>query len=300
MKHTVKQKILGRSLIIAATLIWGVSFVVLKNTLDVISPLWTMSVRFIIGALIMMLLCSKKLRLINGKYIAVGSALGAALFCAYILQTYGLTLTTPGKNAFLTSAYCVIVPFLGWLVYRAKLDKYNLIAAVICIVGVGFVSLQNDFSVSLGDALTLACSLFFALHIILLDRYVGDMDVMLITMFQFATVGVLSLISAPFFEAPPVLSALFTGPVLLGLAYICVMCTVCAMLCQAFGQRYTPAAETSVLLSFEAVFGAVVSAIFYHEQMSAKLVVGFALIFVAVIISETKLGFLRKAPAEKQ
>ena len=73
------------------------------------------------------------------------------------------------------------------------------------------------------------------------------------------------------------------------------MCSVAAFLFQCYGQKRTPAAESALLLTLEAVFGVIVSVIFYHERLSLQLFCGFLLIFSAVVISETKLRFLRKA-----
>ncbi len=291
MHSTLKQKVFGRLCLLAAPIIWGLSFVVLKNTLDSINPLWTMAIRFITGAVFMIPICIKKRKAFNRSHLAIGALLGVTLFAAYALQTYGLKLTTPGKNAFLTSVYCVIVPFIGSLFFGIRIDRYNIVAAFICITGVGFVSLQKDLTVSLGDGLTLCCGLFFALQILLLDRHVATMSIELLAAMQFAVAGILSLIAALLFETPP---AALGSYALSGLAYLSIMCTIVTFLCQSYGQKYTPASETAVLLSLESLFGAISSALLYKERMTTQLITGFILIFSAIIISETKLRFLRR------
>ena len=203
MQNGMKRRLAGSAQILGATLIWGISFVILKNTLDTISPLWIMFIRFTAGAVLMFLLGIGKIKQFSWKYAAIGFILGITLFCAYVLQTYGLKYTTPGKNAFLTAAYCGIVPVLGRIVFKTRLDRFNIIAAVVCIVGVGFVSLKRDFSVNVGDLLTLGCSLFFAIQIIVIDRYVGDMDVRLVSAVQFIVCGVISLVLAPIVSGAP-------------------------------------------------------------------------------------------------
>jgi len=297
MQKSRGRRLLGGSLLVAATVIWGVSFVVLKNTLDLIPPLWIMGIRFLGGAVLLALVNVKKLRHLNGRCLACGALLGAMLFCAYLLQTYGLRYTTPGKNAFLTAAYCVIVPFLGRLFYKNRIDRFNVIAAVVCLAGIGLVSLRRDLSVNLGDALTLGCSVFFAIHIVLLDRFVKRMDIALLIIVQFAVVGAASFLLAPLAGEKP---AALTADVLPSLLYICLMCTVVAYLCQSYGQKNTPPSEAALLLSLESVFGVLASIVFYREAMTAQLVAGFTLIFAAVVISETKLSFLRRPlPAER-
>ncbi len=291
MRQLLNGRLGGRASILAAAMIWGVSFVVLKNTLDSVEPLWSMGIRFVGAAIILGLVSIRQLKKINRRYLAVGTALGVTMFLAYIFQTYGLKYTTPGKNAFLTSAYCVMVPFMGWFIYKIKIDRWNILAAVICVIGIGLVSLEGDISsINLGDVLTLICSIFFTAQIIILDRYLGDMSLPLVAGIQFAVVGVLSFIIAPIFEPVPII----TLSMLPELLYLCVMCSVAAFLFQCYGQKRTPAAESALLFTLEAVFGVIVSVIFYHERLSLQLFCGFLLIFCAVVISETKLSFLKR------
>ena len=83
-----------------------------------------------------------------------------------------------------------------------------------------------------------------------------------------------------------------------GLTYLALFATAGALLLQNVGQRYTPAAPAAILLSLESVFGVLFSVIFYHETVTARLAMGFGLIFLAVIISETKLSFLKRRVAQ--
>ena len=121
MANTPNRR-LGRASLLGATLIWGSSFIILKSTLDSVPTLWVLALRFTGAALLMALMGAKELRQLDRGYIKKGLGLGAALFVAYTLQTFGLEHTTPGKNAFLTATYCVIVPFMWWLFSRKRPD----------------------------------------------------------------------------------------------------------------------------------------------------------------------------------
>ena len=83
----------------------------------------------------------------------------------------------------------------------------------------------------------------------------------------------------------------------LRLGYLCVMCTGLCFLLQTFGQKYTPPTTAALLLTLESVFGTLFSVAFYHEQLEPRVLVGFALILVAIVLSETKLKFLRRRTA---
>ncbi len=282
---------LGRLALVATTMIWGTSFVVQKNTLDSISTLYLLSIRFTVAAVFLLILGIKNIKQINKEYIKGGVIMGVLLSAAYIVQTYGLVYTTPGKNAFLTASYCVITPFLFWIFKRQRPDKYNFIAAALCILGVGLISVDSNLSINKGDALTLMCGVFYAFHIMAIDRHAEGKNPALLTAVQFGTAAVITWTLALVFEPFPTdvpSSAMFS------LGYLSIVCTGVCYLLQTFGQKNTPATQASILLTLEAVFGTLVSVIFYHEKMDMRLVTGFVIMFISVLISETKLSFLKR------
>ncbi len=282
---------IGRLALIGATLLWGSSFVVLKTTLDSVPTLWILAIRFTGAAILMGLPSIKQLAKIDKRCLASGVFMGLALYAAYTLQTFGLVYTTPGKNAFLTATYCVLTPFLWWAFTRKRPDLYNILAALVCITGMALVSLNGDLSVGLGEGLTMCCGFFYALHIIFTSKGVARYGVGVLTTIQFATASLLCWISAP-------ISAPFPDSVpssaWLSIAYMCVLCTFACYYLQTIGQKYTSPQTSSILLTLESVFGTLISVAFYGEQLTLRELAGFALIFIAVIISETKLQFLKR------
>lgn len=281
---------LGRASLLGATLIWGSSFIVLKSTLDSVPTLWVLALRFTGAAALMALIGWKELKQLDRQYLKKGAVLGTALFAAYTLQTFGLEYTTPGKNAFLTATYCVLVPFMWWAFTKKRPDAYNLCAALVCIIGMALVSLDGDLSLGLGDGLTICCGIFYALHIILTSRAVEGRSPVLLSMVQFAVAGLWCWVTAPMVSAFPTgvpASAWWS------IAYLCFMCTGICFLLQTIGQKHTTPQTASIILTLESVFGTLLSVIFYHEQLSLKTLTGFVLIFIAVLISETKLSFIR-------
>jgi len=291
-----KRGNLSKIAMLAATIIWGSSFFVVKNTVDVFPPNLLITLRFTLGFIILGAVFHKKFRLIDKGYIISGAVIGVFLFLAFSLQTAGIETTTPGKNAFLTAIYCVIVPFLFWIVSRRKPDIFNIIAAFVCIAGIGLVSLTADFTIGLGDMLSLAGGVLFACHIVSISFFSGTRDPILLTILQFgvaAAIGwAVSLATVTFDISAVTLQGVG------GLLYLAVFSTSIGLLLQNIGQKYVSASSAAIILSLESVFGVIFSVIFYGEQLTARLACGFGLIFFAVIISETKLSFLRrKKPA---
>ena len=273
----------------------------MKNTVSGLPPHLLLGIRFTGGTLILSLIFMRRLRGLDWEHVWQGGLAGVLLFCAYCTQTLGLTTTTPGKNAFLTAIYCVIVPFLFWIVNRTRPDKYNIAAAVVCIAGIGFVSLEPGFVVGRGDLLTLVGGFFYAAHIVAVAKIGRDKDPILLTIMQFAVSAVLAWTVWGIFESRSTdYSVLASREMLFNLAYLVLGATSIGMLLQNIGQKYTNPSSAALILSLESVFGVVSSVIFYHEELTARLIIGFALIFAAIIISETKLDFLKKRTPPEQ
>ena len=287
------MKMLAKPMLFAAALIWGTSFFIMKNALDALPVFYLLAFRFTGGAVLLGLVCWNKWRGMTRDYLWRGAIIGAFLFLAYTVQTFGLARTTPSKNAFLTAVYCVIVPFLTWAVVKRKPDRYNILAAVLCVTGVGFVSLTEQLTVNLGDLLTLVAAGFYAAHIVAVEKVSPGKDITLLTVFQFAFAALYSWVGALATEVFPA-AAMQDPTVVLPLVYLCVMATTVALLFQNVGQIWSDPASASVILSLESVFGVLFSVLFYGDPVTARLLMGFALIFVAVVCSETKFSFLRK------
>ncbi|MGE4276188.1 MAG: DMT family transporter [Lawsonibacter sp.] len=288
------MKILAKPMLFSAAIIWGTSFFIMKNALDVLPVFFLLAIRFTAGAALLGLVCWKKWKKFTRDYLWRGAMLGGFLFLGYTVQTFGLALTTPSKNAFLTAVYCVIVPFLAWAVVKTRPDRFNIAAALLCITGVGLVSLNDQMSVNAGDLLTLLCAVFYALQIVAVAKVSPGKDVTLLTVFQFAFAALYAWICGALTESFPA-RALADPAVYLPLAYLCVMATAVALLFQNVGQVWSDPASASVILSLESVFGVLFSVLFYGDPVTGRLLSGFGLIFVAVVCSETKFSFLRRS-----
>ncbi len=270
--------------LLLATIIWGSSFFIMKNAVDQIPTPYLLGIRFSVAALLLAIIFAKRLKKINKEYIWQSAIIGLCLYLAYFVQTLGLARTTPGKNAFLTAVYCIIVPFLYWVVDRKRPGKSNVIAAFLCVAGIGLVSLSSELTMGLGDALTLLGGFFYAAHIVVVAKFGKDKDMFVVTMLQFAYcalyAGITSLILRP------EMNLLVSNRLWIELAYLAVVCTAVALLLQNLGQKYTSPSSASLILSLESVFGVIFSVIFYDERLTFQMIAGFGLIFVAIVISE--------------
>ncbi|WP_313339676.1 DMT family transporter [Lacrimispora sp.] len=271
--------------LIVTTIIWGSAFVVMKNSVDIISPTYLLALRFTIASIALVAVFFKRLKLVNKTEILCGSLLGVFLFVSYLLQTYGVKYTTASKNAFITTLYVIIVPFLHWFFNKKRPSVNNIGAAVIAVFGLALISLEGDLSINIGDLLTLFCGLFFAFHIVFVDRYTNHHDPVRLTVIQMVVAAILSWVLAPIMEGTQDFTVI-NGSMLIGLLYLGIFSTMICFLLQNVGQKHLSPNTTSIILSFEAVFGLVFSVIFLGEEVTPKLMAGCILLFSSVILSE--------------
>ena len=293
----MSDKIKGSLLLTIAAMIWGSSFIVMKSAVDFLTPNVLLFIRFSLATVIMVIMFYKYVRDISIKDLKGGMITGTCLFLAYLIQTIGLTMTTPGKNAFLTAVYCAIVPFLVWFFYRKRPDNYNFFAALLCVIGVGFVSLDRNLSINMGDLLTLVGGLFFAFHILAIKKYSQTMHPIKLTTLQFAMTAILALLGSLLFEDISVIRQIDSS-IVLQIGYLALFATAITLLCQNIGQHLVSECNAAILLSLESVFGVAFSVLLYGEVLTVKVLCGFVLIFIAIIISETKLSFLKTGAKE--
>ena len=299
MNTSKKLNLLGQLLLLLATLAWGTSFFILKETISTVNELFVLALRFLFAGIALGVVFLKKLIKSDKKTILHGLVLGLILVLAYIIQTYGLSYTTPSRNAFLTSSYCVMVPFLAWAITKIAPKPYNVFSAVLCIVGVGFVAFsgkqQSGENILLGDGLTLICAIFYALQIIFISKYQeSGEDTSVLLVLELLTVGVLCAVLSLIFELPNGTSGyVLDFEKILKIGYLAVVCTLFAQMAQIYGQKFTTPNQASLILSLEAVFGTLFSVVLGDEKLTVGLIIGFAIIFIAMIINELKLDPLK-------
>ena len=278
--------------------IWGFAFVVVKDSLDYIGAVYMIAIRYSIAALVMGLIFMKKWRLLDARYLRHGLLTGIFLFTAYTTQTIGCDYTTAGKNAFLTTVYVILIPLISWALYKKRPGWYVFVAAILSLTGIGLLALGTGdrAGLNLGDALTLVCGLFYALHIIWTAKYNGQGDdPLFLTLLQFIVCSLLGWIFAPIYDGAFPAAGLQNSRVILSMLYLGLFSTMLCFSLQNIGLKYVQSSLASLFLSFESVFGVLFSTLFLHEKLTLRMGIGCVLIFIAVVLAETKFEFKRKS-----
>ena len=285
MKRLGKKELLADDLLLLTALIWGSAFAVVKNTLDSFSPAAIIAMRYTIATALTSIAFRKHLRALTREDILRGALVGLLLSAAYIVQTIGLSYTTASKNAFLTAVYVMLVPFFSMALFRQRLRRANFVAAAMMLLGIGLLSLDGESGgLNVGDLLTLLCGALFAGHIIAVERCQRRTDAYALIVLQFGFCAVYALVYALLFERGMPLT--FNAGSVGGLLYLAVFSTTIAMSLQNIGQSMAPASHASILLSLESVFGVIFSCLLLGERVTPRILLGFAVIFAALMVSE--------------
>ena len=188
------------------TIVWGSTFVLVKNALAGISPVLFLALRFSLAtAILLVLFRGLGKGPYTGRSLAAGAVTGTFLFAGYLFQTWGLRLTSAPKSAFLTGLNTVMVPLLAALVYKIKPRRSELVGVLAATAGLALMTLQGGAgsgSVNRGDLLTIVCALAFAAHIVTLGHFSEQVSFELLSVMQVGVAALWSLALFGWVEPP--------------------------------------------------------------------------------------------------
>jgi len=296
MKKLVKRYIAESGLLLIGIL-WGMGFVTVKIGLNAgMNTFYLMWLRFLGSFVLLSILFRKKIKKVSKDDLKAGVILGIIQYFGYVFQTYGAAHTTVGKNAFFTAINVIIVPYIFWMLNKKRPDIFSFSASIICMIGVGIMSLDGNLSfthLNKGDVMTIISAFFFALQVAYtgyFGRKVHPMNLVLLQMLvggllfagtQFATSGLREVIP-------------LHGETLMAIIYAVVFSTAIPMLLQIYCQRLTTATRASILMSTESMFAPIFAFFVLGEIMTLRVALGAAFILFSVVVSETKLGMVKE------
>lgn len=278
------------SALAVVALVWGTTFVVVKQAITQISALYFLSLRFSFASLCLLLLFLPAFRRMPARQIFSGLKggfiTGIFLWAGYVLQTLGLHYTSAGNSGFLTGLYIVLVPVIGAILYRQKPSVREVIGLALATVGMAVMTLPasgSRFSMNLGDLLTIACAVAFAFHLLVLGHFSKREKVEAVALGQIACAALLS--TASLAVEKPV--ATWSASVFTAIILTAVFATALAFALQTWGQKHTTATRTALIFALEPVF-ALVTAIAFGEPARWVAFLGGALILAGVLAVELK------------
>jgi drug/metabolite transporter (DMT)-like permease len=282
-----KKKVIANILLILTTLLWGSSFIITKNITDLTPVFLYLAVRFII-ATIGFAPFLVRLKRFNFKILWMGFLTGFIYFLGISTQTIGIQTTTAGKTGFITGLSTIMVPFITWIFLKKPPKRRIWIAVVLSVIGMGFLFLEGESMIIIGDLFVLMCALMFAIYIILNDKYVKLLDVYLYSFVQTFTIAIFSVGSSLLLsESFNLLSVDYTFWIIM--TYMGVAVMTFTVLFQNWSQQYVGPSQTAIIFTLEPVFAVLfASFLIGDEAMTIWGWSGSILIFIAILITVIK------------
>jgi drug/metabolite transporter (DMT)-like permease len=274
-------------------IIWGSTFVVVKQALADISTLYFLFLRFALASVCMALLFAPGFSKMKWREIRRGLAGGAIaglfLWLGYILQTVGLKYTSAGNSGFLTGLYIVLVPLIGAALFRRRPGGREIAGILVATVGMVVMtlpSLESNFHMNRGDLLTIGCAAAFACHLLTLGYYSQRERTEAVALGQIACAAILSACALSI--EPP--RAVWSRAVWLALGLTSIFATAVAFALQTWAQRYTTATRTALIFALEPVVALATAVSLGGEALTVYAVAGGALILAGILAVELKAG----------
>ncbi len=284
-------------LLLITAIIWGFAFVAQRSAMEYVGPFTFNTIRFALGgiSLIPLLLINKRRKFSreriptnssNKFMLKAGIIAGTVLFFGASFQQSGIVYTSAGKAGFITGLYIVIVPIIG-IAFNQKTTTATWLGAIIAVVGLYLLSIQEDFSISLGDLLVLISAVFWSLHVLVISKFSPKTDPIQLAFFQFMLCSVLSFVTAIITEASTIQSIynalvpiLYAGIASVGIAYTL----------QVVAQQDAHPSNAAIIMSLESVFAVLGGWLLLNESIPLRGLIGCGLMLLGMILSQLKLN----------
>lgn len=283
------QQIKGSLILMLTALVWGSGFVAQSAGMELIEANTFNGLRMLLGSLVLLPLALRAEKSTdtqaakgNRKMLFVSAVIcGCVLCAASTIQTWGLAYTTAGNSGFITAMYMIFVPIIG-IATGKKISLKTFVCAAIALFGMYLLCLYgSDIEINFGDALTLVCALLFSVHILLIDRFIPEVNAIQFSCLQFFVCGVINIIFMFILENPSfevikscAVPIIYSGLFACGIGYTL----------QPIGQKYAEPTTASIIMSLESVFALIFGILILHEPISLHELLGCIIMFAAIIL----------------
>ena len=298
LSQKTKRRFTGEGAMFVVTLLWGTTFVIVKLSIQDVSTMFFIAIRFSIVSILLIPVFIKLRKEFTKEVLIAGSILGLILFGGFATQTAGLKFTTATKSSFLTGSAVVMVPLLQIIIEKKKPNTGAIIGVILVFIGILFLSSNSKsiFSIfqefkdnfTFGDFLTLICALFFAFYIIYIDVFTKRHNIWLMVIMQVGVTSILAFIATfiSSFSGIEEIKIKFTNYLLFGLFYTSVFTTLITTVMQTRYQKLISPTKAGIIFSLEPVFAAIFAFFLLHEEITNLGYIGAGIIFTGLIISE--------------
>lgn len=293
---TKKKQLLGSLFLLLAAFVWGIAFVAQTEGMEYVGPFTFQGSRFVIAVIVLIpvMLISDSIKKKQGLYVPLtkeqksyhikgGIICGIVLTVAANIQQIALQYTTPGKGGFITAMYILFVPLAG-IFFKKKVSLKVWIGVLVAVAGLYFLCINESLTVNKGDALLLLCAVGFTFHIMVIDKFSPQCDGIRLSIVQFVTAGVISVIIMLILEKPDWNDLIAAW---LPIVYAGALSCAGGYTLQIVGQKYSSnPTVASLLMSLESVFSVLAQMVILSSIPTAKEFFGCILMFAAIVLAQ--------------
>jgi len=272
-------------MLLLVVLFWGVSYYLMDLSLSEMDPFTLNAFRFIGAFLIALIISFPKLKTVSITTIKYSFYIGVSLIFVYIGATFGVLYTSLSNAGFLCALTVVFTPIFGYFFKGVLPDKKIIAVVIMCVVGIGLLTLNEQLKPALGDLLCLLCAMAYAVDLLITETAVAKIDVNAyqLGVFQLGFAGLFNLILAFVFETPTLPHA---PKVWAAAIFLSIFCTGIAFVIQAVAQQHTSATHVGVIFTLEPVIAGIVAFAFAGEILLPRAYLGAGILIAGLIFME--------------
>jgi drug/metabolite transporter (DMT)-like permease len=268
--------------LVAVTAVWGVTFVQVKDAIELYPLFAFLAVRFAIAAATLALPARDRIRGLGQGGLVAGVVLGLLVAAAFGLQTAGLERTTVSSTGFITGLYVVLTPLFALLLFRQRVGLAVWLGVALAIVGLALLS-GIDAGSATGDLLVLASAVATALQILMVERYATRFDALGLTFVEMASAFVGFLLIALALGDLDVPRGWTVWGALLVTG---IFSSALGYLIQIWAQQRISATRIALVFSLEAVWAGLFGYLLADDRLGLTGWGGCALILAGIIVAE--------------
>ncbi len=271
------------ALLVLITLIWGSTFLIVKNAVRLSGPFTYLTLSYGVGSLTLAIIFHKRLMRITRTEVLSGLVLGMILFTGYALQTIGLQYTTVSKAGFITGLSIPLVPVFAFLLLRQKPTQGAIVGFVLSLTGLFLLSFNDKFNLAfgLGEILILVAAIAFALHIVNVSKFAPHVDAINLAIVQLTVTSLLSLIVMPIAREPFVMPPLVVWGSVLFMGVVDVAFTLSAMI---WVQQLVSGTRAALIYALEPMWAALFGSVLAGATLNLLAWFGCGLILSGMIV----------------
>ena len=292
------KKFFSEGALVLTTLLWGLTFVVIKLSLSDVSPLLFVSLRFTLAAVILVPFVFSILKGSTKEALIGGLMLGILNFAGFATQTIGLKYTSATKSGFITGTFVIFTPILQLIFEKKPPRKENIFGIFLVLLGLALLSSKGTsiFDIfseigqnfNIGDFFTLICAIIFAAYIVYLDLISHKIDYKFLVLSQIFVTGILGWLFTYVLSITGLekISFNFNGTVIFAVIYTAIAATIIAITLQTKFQRFVTPTKAAIIFSLEPIFATLFAYFIINERLSSFGFIGCIFIFTGLLVSE--------------